>query len=380
MHVRSVFGLAALAGLTAASPLEVRSTSPKFCSAINSTVTRLKAQSSATPFCSSFLRIPKSTITSTAQTIAVTSVTVTSPTTATVTGAVVSIIVTSISTQTNTIPTVQSETSYSTVTTTLIPSSTSISATTTILTECTPYSSQTLGARAATISTSTSSVATPTALKSWAASAISSACSCLSIPTQTVSATVTSVTTSAITVTAFAANVVTVTPTSTSTLVQEVTATDYVVTTTRQTIISTTTITPSPVTNTVFSSVTAPACAAACTALPDLEGFRFRDFNRYFAGNQVTLNPNNPRNDGMHGPYSATFPGSSKDCEAITACRVFAHDQYGSSLEIHYRLSTGLWECTVYWQGRGLTNTDAYSVYDADVGRSYRYSEPGNNN
>ncbi|KAF4310873.1 hypothetical protein GTA08_BOTSDO13428 [Botryosphaeria dothidea] len=250
-----------------------------FCVVNNDVITALKAQTTATSYCSSYLSISTKTFSTTA-TVTPTSVHVT--TTVTVTGD--PYITTSTATETTTTDLHVSETitETDTATVTLTTSTVTLSCLSTAYTATTTAENQ-----------KRSAVQKPTCLpSSWAASAISSACSCLSIPTPSTTKTIT---TTLVPGTVTDSATQTLTPTSTSTVTTTETSantiTDYTTTTTTTT-------------STVYATATTISAS----------GLTFRKYTHSFNANSA--------NSGFTPSYfktaSVDFTGSLQDVDFST--------------------------------------------------------------
>ncbi|KAK3116023.1 hypothetical protein LTR53_004029 [Teratosphaeriaceae sp. CCFEE 6253] len=212
-----VSALLALGTLSLANPVPAPAASVNTCAAVSKVVSALKAQSTAAAFCTSFLKITTSTITSSR------TITSTIPASATVTTGTNTVTASPVTTAT-TIVVSASSTSTSTVfqPTTTTTTSTVISSpmVTVTLYDCTNPGSPN-AKRAAAVSTTTSSKANP--LASFASSALSSACRCLSLPTPATTVYVTGTASVTSTTTFQTAATATYTPTVVQTVTQTTT-------------------------------------------------------------------------------------------------------------------------------------------------------------
>ncbi|KAK3073837.1 hypothetical protein LTR53_004244 [Teratosphaeriaceae sp. CCFEE 6253] len=243
-----VSALLALGTLSLANPVPAPAASVNTCAAVSKVVSALKAQSTAAAFCTSFLKITTSTITSSR------TVTSTIPASATLTTGTNTATASPVTTAT-TIVVSASSTSTSTVfqpTTTTTTSTVINSPTVTVtLYDCTNPGSPN-AKRAAAASTTTSSKANP--LASFASSALSSACRCLSLPTPATTVYVTGTASVTSTTTLQTAATATYTPT----VVQTVTQTTTVV-------VQGYDYEPTTIINSETATSTAPAMTATAT-------------------------------------------------------------------------------------------------------------------
>ncbi|KAK5116070.1 hypothetical protein LTR85_009352 [Meristemomyces frigidus] len=239
-----------------------------------------------------------------------------------------------------------------------------------------------LAERAAAASTSSShTVSVPAALSSLVGSALSSACSCLNLPTPTIVSTTTLTAVKTSTVSSLTAATITSTPTSTATAVLVSTYIASETTIVTSNIAATSTITPSvTVTSTLTVSYTdcAPSCTVVNKPVPGQGGVT-ATYSDYFNGYAATENPSNPGNgDSSCPPITSYFDGSLAACDAINQCASTASGQtcgtyvVYDSFDVHHRISTGQWECVQYFNP---SNDPGYfNVVDADVSYTYGYS------
>jgi hypothetical protein len=155
--------LAALAAAAFATPLEERNIN---CNAVNTIITLMRQQHVATPFCSSLLSIP----------------TVTSTYTQTSTPACVTV-----TQSTSSVQTVTAVTSFVVYGTTTVYPVVAVSTTSTCEISATyvPTTPARMAKRAPPPPAGPTPIARPTCLSKFGGSAITSACSCLNIPTPT---------------------------------------------------------------------------------------------------------------------------------------------------------------------------------------------------
>ena len=96
------------------------------------------------------------------------------------------------------------------------------------------------------------------------------------------------------------------------------------------------------------------------------------NYTRYYYGCGTTESFNNPGN--KNPPVTTLLDGSLGSCDAIAKCANTARNLGAGylSFDVHFRISTGKWECTKFF---GLNDQASYfSVVDADVRDGYGYA------
>ncbi|KAF2722974.1 hypothetical protein K431DRAFT_283482 [Polychaeton citri CBS 116435] len=359
--------LAVAATSVSASPIVAAPSPPGFCKAISAAVSKVKALSTATPFCSSFLHIP--TVTSTkvvTSTSVIPTTTIVTTGTNTVTASTVIVLTTSQST------TIVTATATNVVTVVSGTDTITADPTTITLTDYTTVIAPTC--TSANAKRDPALQAVPPALQSLASSAISSACSCLAIPTPTVSVTTTSIKPSTSVATVKTAAAATTTPSTTSTSISAVIQTTTITITSQSSIADATTVTPTTTTTTTEESTTTLQCAATptCSAASNAQG---GFYTLYYTGSGYTENYNNPGNDNTGFPPLVNyFPASTSTCDAVTQCASISYaDPYVYwSFDLHFRTSTNQWECVQFFDNS--QDPGYFNVADPDVSVAYGYS------
>ncbi|KAK5725387.1 hypothetical protein LTR15_003573 [Elasticomyces elasticus] len=226
--------------------------------------------------------------------------------------------------------------------------------------------------------TTSTGLSTPTALKGWVSSAISSACGCLNIATPTVSSTTTikAVVTSKSTIVVAAST--TVTPTIVSSPVVTLTSTMVDTSTQTNDLAATFTSVPTITTRSTSTTTTVPnntACSSVSGPIATASPPRTASYAAYFQGCGVRENSNNKGNTiTSRPPVTAYFDGSLAACDAINQCAGAAANglEVYYSFDLHYRISTAQYECVQYYDGN--TDTAAFNVVDPDVDVTYGYA------
>lgn len=151
-----------------------------------------------------------------------------------------------------------------------------------------------------------------------------------------------------------------ITTTSTSTVILGAGGTTTPLTTT------TTTTTASP-NQTITQDLSCPTVPATIPNNPTAF-----NYTRYYYGCGHTESFSNPGN--TNPPVTTLLDGSLRSCDAIAKCADVARGQGAGylSFDVHYRVSSGKWECVQFF---GPNDEASYfSVEDGDVRDSYGYA------
>ncbi|PIA99116.1 hypothetical protein CB0940_03561 [Cercospora beticola] len=172
---------------------------------------------------------------------------------------------------------------------------------------------------------------------------------------------------------------------STTTTAASTTTTNGVTTTTTTPVITTTSTTTNAQTTTTTATTTTTTAVLPPSVCGGFSPERVStpdevDYARYFSGIGRTLNPAGPYNEDPENspPITTYIVGTSTTEQAALECATQAYDNGYFTIDLHFRLSRGAWECVQYLDvNEGTDSSDPasfYNVQDLDVACSFGYT------
>ena len=113
---------------------------------------------------------------------------------------------------------------------------------------------------------------------------------------------------------------------------------------------------------------------SACTTVPASAG-PVSYYGVYFSGCAKVESPTNPANSDpvAYPPITSILSGSLSACDAVRQCAQLTRNDPNVyySFDLHFRISTGNWECVQYYDNN--LDSSYFSVVDPDVRDAYGY-------